>query len=378
MQHRERITTPRFPRFLGLLGFLGLIFSGSLLLAPASVVHAAEIHVHYDTGFGKFISVRGSGGGLSWTTGQRATWTTGNVWVYTTPASAGGFSFKPLVNDASWSVGANYVVPSGTSVVHIYPFFGAARGTLQTIPGFFSQRLQKSRDIFVHLPPSYFENRAKRYPVLYMHDGKNLFDPARAFGGVAWEVDATVDRLVGEGRMREVIVVGIDNNASRISEYTPVPDPDYGGGNGEVYLDFVELELMPYVNANFRTLTGPANTLIGGSSLGGLISFWAGWTRSDVFGAAVCMSSSFWWSDRFLIDEVASHTGARIPSRFYIDAGGNNDGAADTNTMRDTLVTKGYQHGIDLFHWFEPGGAHNEASWAARFHIPMERVLPFQ
>lgn len=371
MQHGKPTSIP------GILG-LGVLALGGALLAHAGAAHAAEIHVHYDTGFGNAISIRGDGAGLSWSSGQAATWTPGNVWVYSTPPGAGGFSFKPLLNDAAWSVGANYVVPSGTSVVHVYPFFGPARGTLQTIQGFPSQHLQNSRDVFVYLPPSYFENQAKRYPVLYLHDGKNLFDAASAFGGVEWQVDETIDRLVGEGRMREVIVVGIDNNADRIAEYTPVPDPDYGGGNGDAYLDFIQHELMPHVNASFRTLTGPASTYIGGSSLGGLISFWAGWTRSAVFGAAICMSSSFWWNDRFLIDQVAGHTGAKIPARFYIDAGGISDGAGNTADMRDALEARGYQHGLDLFHWFEPSGAHDEASWAARFHIPMERLLPFE
>lgn len=356
----------------------GLLALGSVLLAHVAVAPAAEIHVHYDTGFGNFIAIRGSGAGLTWSAGRQATWTPGNVWVYTTPPAAGGFEFKPLFNDAAWSVGANYVVPSGNSVVHVYPFYGPSQGTLQTISGFYSQRLQNQRNLYVYLPPSYFENPAKRYPVLYMHDGRNLFDPARAFGGVAWEVDATIDQLVGQGRMREVIVVGIDNTSARMSEYTPVPDPDYGGGNGEAYLDFIELELMPYIDASYRTLTGPENTLIGGSSLGGLISFWAGWTRSDVFSTAICMSSSFWWDDRFAIDEVTGHAGPKVPGRFYIDAGGVNDGAANTASMRDALEDQGYQHGVDLFHWFEPAGAHDEASWAARFHIPMERLLPFQ
>lgn len=369
MQHQARNTFARL---------LGLLVLGGALLAHVATVRAAEIHVHYDTGFGNFIAIRGNGAGLSWFAGQPATWTSGNVWVYHTPASAGGFEFKPLLNDAGWSVGANYVVPSGNSVVHVYPFYGQSHGTLQTISGFYSQELQNQRNVYVYLPPSYFENQAKHYPVLYMHDGKNLFEPSKAFGGVAWEVDATIDQLVGQGRMREVIVVGIDNTSARMSEYTPVPDPVYGGGNGENYLDFIEHELKPYIDANYRTLPGRDHTLIGGSSLGGLISFWAAWTRSDVFAAAVCMSSSFWWSDEFTIDEVESHAGAKVPSRFYIDAGGINDGAAQTNAMRDALEDEGYQHGVDLFHWFEPGGAHNEASWAARFHRPMERLLPFQ
>ncbi|WP_428261847.1 alpha/beta hydrolase [Haliangium sp.] len=350
----------------------------ALLCSAAGTAQAAEIHVHYDTGFGNFISVRGSGAGLSWSQGSGATWTAGNDWVLTTPASSGGFEFKPLFNDSQWSVGANYVVPSGDSVVHVYPFFGPAQGSLHTISGFFSQNMQDSRDITIYLPPSYTENAAKQYPVLYMHDGQNLFHDSEAFGGVAWEVDDTIDSLIAQGRMREVIVVAVDNDADRISEYTPVPDPDYGGGNGESYLDFLQFELKPFIEANYRVLTGPANTLIGGSSLGGLISFWAAWTRPQVFGTAVCMSSSFWWNDRFLIDTVAGHTGAKVPVVLYIDAGGQNDGATNTADMRDTLESKGYVHGADLFHWFEPSGAHNEASWEARFYVPMERVLPFQ
>lgn len=350
----------------------------TLWLASATTAHAAEIHVHYDTGFGNSISIRGSGGGLSWSQGSAATWTPGNVWVINTPVAAGGFTFKPLINDQQWSVGSDYQVPSGDSVVHIYPFFGPAQGSIQTISGFFSQNLQNSRDINVYLPPSYFENQAKTYPVLYMHDGQNLFHDSSAFGGVSWDVDGTIDALIGEGRMREVIVVGIDNNAARISEYTPTSDPDYGGGHGDTYLDFIENELKPFIDSNYRTRPDAANTLIGGSSLGGLISFWAGWTRSDVFGTAVCMSSSFWWDGRALIADVANHSGAKVPVTVYIDAGGQSDGAADTNDMRDTLEAKGYQHGADLFHWFEPGGSHNEASWRARFHIPMERVLPFE
>lgn len=358
-----------------------LLFAAAFaLLAPAlgNSARAAEIHVHYDTGFGNHIAIRGSGAGLSWSAGSAATWTPGNVWVYTTPSSAGGFSFKPLLNDSAWSVGGDYQVPSGTSVVHVYPFFGPSLGSVHTVPGFYSQELQNSRNLYIYLPPSYGENPAKHYPVLYMHDGKNLFDPAQAFGGVAWEVDATIDQLIASGDMREVIVVGIDNNSARIAEYTPVPDPDYGGGQGESYLDFIEYELMPYVEANYRALSGPHNTLIGGSSLGGLISFWAGWTRSDVFGTAVCMSSSFWWADRFLIDLVLGHSGAKVPATFYIDAGSNNDGAANTADMRDALEGQGYSHGVDLFHWYQSGAAHNEASWAARFHLPMERVLPWQ
>jgi predicted alpha/beta superfamily hydrolase len=130
---------------------------------------------------------------------------------------------------------------------------------------------------------------------------------------------------------------------------------------------------MPYINTNFRTLTGPQNTTIGGSSLGGLISFYAAWTRSNVYGAAICMSSSFWWDNQWMTRQVKQHQGPLPPARFYIDSG--TDGASGTFGMRDALQNLGYAHGVNLFHWYDPNGAHNEASWAARFHLPVERLF---
>jgi predicted alpha/beta superfamily hydrolase len=351
----------------------GLVAALPALLLLSSSLDAAELRVHYNVGWGNRIAIRGSAAGLSWTTGVNATWTSGNVWVYTTPPSSGGFTFKPLFNDATWAVGANYVVPNGNSIVDVYPFFFASQGRFETLSGFSSQILGNSRSIRVFLPPSYDENTAKRYPVLYMHDGQNIFNAATAFGGVEWQVDETLNGMVTQGQAREVIVIGVDNNSARIDEYTPVPDPGYGGGDGEAYLDFIELELMPYVNGHYRTLTGPQNTTIGGSSLGGLISFHAGWTRSDVFGAAICMSSSFWWDNKWMVKQVQQHSGALPPARFYVDSG--TDGSAETFEMRDALQAKGYTYGQNLFHWYDPNGVHNEASWAVRFHLPVERLL---
>lgn len=344
----------------------------SLLLLTGSL-EAATIRVHYDVGWNKRIAIRGNASSLSWSAGKNATWTSGNVWVYTTPPSDGGFSFKPLVNDASWSIGANYVVPDGNAVVDIYPFFFTAQGRLETVSGFYSQILQRSRNLRIYLPPSYNENLAKSYPVLYLQDGQNVFDASTAFGGVEWRVDETLNGMIAQGKAREAIVVGVYNTGARMAEYTPVPDPGYGGGDGDAYLDFLELEVMPYIGSRYRVLTGPQHTTIGGSSLGGLISFYAAWTRSDVYGAAICMSSSFWWDNEWMLDEVQSHTGPRPPARFYIDSGA--DGAAETLEMRDTLDAVGYTPALDLFHEYAPSHQHNEASWAARFHLPVERLL---
>ena len=122
----------------------------ALLTLSAGHSDAATVRVHYDTGWGNWISIRGGASSLSWYGGQSASWTQGNVWVYSTPVSDGGFAFKPLVNDSSWSVGANYTVPNGNSVVDVYPFFGAQGGSLVKLGNFYSSILNNQRPITIY------------------------------------------------------------------------------------------------------------------------------------------------------------------------------------------------------------------------------------
>ena len=140
--------------------------------------------------------------------------------------------------------------------VDIYPFFGAPFGKVSIIPGFESPQLKNSRSLRIYLPPSYQENAAKRYPVLYMHDGQNLFDAKTAAYGVEWGIDETINRLVATGVMDEVIVVGIDNTPDRIPEYTPCCDPKYGGGKLDAYEAFIVDTVKPYIDKTLRTLPG--------------------------------------------------------------------------------------------------------------------------
>jgi predicted alpha/beta superfamily hydrolase len=335
------------------------------------------IYVHYDTGYGNNIAIRGNKSPLSWSAGQSATWTTGNIWTWQTQTTMGAFEFKPLKNSNIWSTGGNFVVPASQTDIHVYPFFGPSQGTLTTIPNFYSPQLGNSRSLILYLPPSYYENTLKRYPVLYMHDGQNLFNPATAFGGVEWQVDENLNSLIAQGKVQEVMVVGIYNTANRISEYTPTPDPGYGGGNANNYLDFIQNTIKPYIDANYRTLTNPANTYMLGSSLGGLVSCYAGWTRSSVFGSVGCMSSSFWWNNQNFTISVENFNGPNPPERFYLDSGANNDGATETIRMRDALLVKGYVNNLDLKYYLDPQGAHNEASWRARLPIVLQYLLPY-
>jgi predicted alpha/beta superfamily hydrolase len=349
----------------------------AVLLVAASAASATTVRVHYDVGWGNRITIRGSKAPLSWTTGTNATWTAGNAWTLSWADSAGDLQIKPLKNDSTWSTGANYTIKAGTTV-DIYPFFGAAAGTLKKIQNFYSPQLGNSRTLVLYLPPSYYENTLKRYPVLYAHDGQNLFEAATAFGGTEWRMDETANTLIGQGLMDEVIIVGVHNaGANRIYEYGPCCDATYGGGGADDYLAFLASTVKPYIDANYRTLPARANTATLGSSMGGLVSTCAGRRRSDVFSKVAGLSSSFWWNDEALTREVIADTGKR-PVKFYVDAGTVNDGLAQTTAMRDALAADGHVQGVDLDYYVAQGAGHNEASWAARVDRPLKFLFGWQ
>jgi predicted alpha/beta superfamily hydrolase len=343
----------------------------------AAAASATTVRVHYDTGFGNRIAIRGSAAPLSWSAGLAATWTAGNVWVASWPNAAGDLEIKPLLNDTKWSIGANYRVRAGTAV-DLYPHFGAQGGSVALVPAFASPQLGNQRTLAVYLPPSYSENRLKRYPVLYMHDGQNLFDAATSAFGTEWRVDETVTAAVVAGQMDEVIVVGIYNTgANRIYEYTPCCDATYGGGGANAYERFLIDTVKPYVDQTYRTLPGKQNTGIMGSSLGGLVSCYIARRNPAVFAKAGCMSSSFWWNREALTVEVEQAT-ARVPVQHYLDAGTSNDGLPQTTRMDTALRADGHVPGTDLYFYTAQGASHNEASWAARVAIPLGWLFRWQ
>ncbi|MEW6733420.1 MAG: alpha/beta hydrolase-fold protein [Acidobacteriota bacterium] len=346
-----------------------------LLVILGNVVEATTLKVHYDVGWGNRITIRGNRSPFSWNSGVNATWTTGNIWVYSWSTSIGDVEVKPLINDNLWSTGANYRIRAGQTV-DIYPFFGPARGSLERVYNFYSPQLGNTRTLIIYLPPSYSENRLKRYPVLYMHDGQNIFDAATSFGGVEWGVDETANRLIGEGSMEEIIVVGIYNTGpNRLYEYTTCCDPEYGGGGAESYSRFIIDTVKPFIDYNYRTLTSRQNTAIMGSSLGGLVSFHIARTRSDIFSKAASLSGSFWWNNEDLVNQVITET-TRIPVKLYIDAGTNNDGLEETTDLRNALLDDGYVQGSDLYYYVAQDAYHSEASWAARLYIPLKYLFP--
>jgi predicted alpha/beta superfamily hydrolase len=235
----------------------------------------------------------------------------------------------------------------------------------------------ESRPVTVLVPPGYADqaNAPRRYPVLYMHDGNNCLDhDPYAHGG--WRVHTISYDLVQKGLMGPAILVLVDNTGNRAAEYVPglrtAPGPSADG-----YLDFLEKTVVPFVEANFRTLPGAASRGLGGSSYGGLISLYGSWTRPQVFGFAMAMSTAFAYDFHALVQR----TPARPALRIYIDSGtvdwsGGDDGMARTLALRDLLVSKGFTLGTDLQHHIGQGDNHSEDFWRGRLPVALPFVLP--
>ena len=291
------------------------------------------------------------------------------------------------------------------------PFASAVRAEIPTVGRLVEHEAMTSRhaaprNVTVWLPPGH-DASEDRYPVLYMHDGQNLFEAATANFG-EWGVDEHLERLIAGGQVRAPIVVGVWNTDLRLREYIPadllaaLPDDMraevqgiYGGpALSDGYVRFLTEELKPLIDGRFRTRTGPADTTISGSSMGGLISMYAVMKRPDVFSAAACLSTH-WplkvqglevgpqldaWRERL----VAAWTGVierGLPEpaahRFYFDRGDETlDGFyADFQTAVDAAFRrKGY--GPDRFTSLVfPGAQHNEASWNSRLDVPLTFLL---
>lgn len=247
-----------------------------------------------------------------------------------------------------------------------------AAGPLLVRPRVLSPELHNFRTLVVALPASYHRSD-RRYPVVYMQDGQNLFDPATAYAG-DWRLADSLRDLDADGV--EAIVVGIFNaGPDRLHEYSPEPDRRLGGGRGRRYLDFVTGTVKPLIDRDFRTRPDRTHTAIAGSSMGGLISLWAWLRHSDVFGAVGALSPSLWFADRAILDAVS---GARhlAPSRLYLDIGLDEPGqaVADVRRLRDLLARHDHlADRVTLDYLEDAGGVHDEAAWGRR----VTRALPF-
>ena len=243
---------------------------------------------------------------------------------------------------------------------------------------FASQHLGNRRDIAVYLPPGYNESR-ERYPVFYLQDGQNLFDPATAFGGQDWRAGATADDLTAKREIRPLILVGVyHTGVHRISEYTPTRDRRRRkGGKADRYARMLAREIKPFIDREYRTLKPAEHAAVGGSSLGALASLVAAIEYPRVFGAAAVMSPSIWWDDRSILPLVRAPKAAPRP-RIWLDAGtaeGENV-IPDTRALRDTLIQNGWRCGVDLRYREIEGATHSETAWAARFGAVLSCLFP--
>jgi predicted alpha/beta superfamily hydrolase len=242
-----------------------------------------------------------------------------------------------------------------------------------------------ARDVFVLLPPGYDRERTRRYPVLYMHDGQNLFDAARSFSG-EWKVDETLAALVAARTVEPVIVVGVANlpGGGRIDDYTPTRAtlamggaPTEAGGRAGAYGRFLVEELKPFVDRRYRTKRDAASTALGGSSLGGLVTLAIGLEHPTVYGTLLVVSPSVWWDKEAIVRRVASLR-RRTRQRIWLDMGTREgDGAVEqARRLRDALAARGWSVGRDLRYVEVEGAGHDEASWAARFDDMLEFAFP--
>ncbi len=230
------------------------------------------------------------------------------------------------------------------------------------------------RTITAYMPPGYNDRPDRRYPVLYMQDGQNLFEPERAFGGNAWKLDAAADRVIGDRTAHPMIIIGVDHaGEARVEEYTPTRDETrHAGGGADEYGAFLIDQIKPAIDQRYRTT--PA-AVIGGSSLGGLISVYLALKRPDVFSAAAVMSPSVWWHNRSVLAAVESFEGQR--PRLWVDIGGREGGEAlnGARALRNALQAKGWTS-ANLQYEEDRRGEHSERAWARRAGRVLEFLFP--
>lgn len=243
------------------------------------------------------------------------------------------------------------------------------------------------RTVTVYLPAGALAEAP--LPVLYMHDGQNLFSPDAFFGG--WRVGETLDTAIGDGTLAPMVVVGVDNTAARFEEYTPVTDVISGmrvGGRADEYADFLVEGIKPFVEQRYPVASDPAAVGVMGSSLGGLVSLYIGLRHPEVFGQVASMSGTIDWGTFGAANPTIDEQYVADPPlglRIYVDSGGSAgsgcpDGDSDNYCgnlrLTDTLRGLGWTDELDLYYRWQPGAPHNEAAWADRFLVALVDWFP--
>ena len=353
-QNRPYALSKRSPRRpYQFICYVAAAFLCALPLFSAS--RSLRIYIQYpDDQVVMPFTIRGSGiPALSWSKGIELDHLKDNLWgieIYNVSASKElKIEFKSLLKDQVWQLGSNFIIDDvwdkEKNEYTFYPWFITTRGTIKVFDNIYSKELNNSRSLAAYLPPKYYENPfARMKNVLFMNDGNNVFNLSctTCCPNGCWFCEDTLTALILNGDIKDdLIVVGIYNTPLRMEEYTYSRDPTYGGGKADLYLDFIESTVIPFVENTFRLPLQDKNTDthqrkqyslgILGSSLGGLLSCYAGQTRPNIYDYAGCMSSSFWWNNKDFNSRILRNgtTKTRSSSAFYLDSGNEGPGKDD-------------------------------------------------
>lgn len=257
-------------------------------------------------------------------------------------------------------------------------------GNIQRHPQFQSRTLGNGRDVLVYLPIGYGRSLRRRYPVLYLQDGQNLFDAATAFAGVEWGVDETVQQLIRQKLIEPIIIVAIANTGpDRIHEYAPTRGvidnkpkrKKRSRGLARKYGKFLIHELKPFIDARYRTKPEAEFTGLGGASLGGLLTMALGLWYPNVFSRLAVLSPSVWWDDQVIV-KMVDGLDQKLPLKIWLDTGTAEPGWEGARNLCSALVQRGWNFHDDLEYHEIDGADHSEAAWSTRVDPVLRFLYP--
>jgi len=257
-------------------------------------------------------------------------------------------------------------------------------GRIKRHRAFPSKLLGNRRDVLVYLPPGYSRFSRRRFPVLYLHDGQNVFDAATAFAGVEWGVDETAERLIRSKAIEPLIIVAIANTGEeRVHEYAPTAGVIEAKGKrkkrsrglGRLYGQFLVEELKPYIDRRYRTRPEAESTAMGGASLGAVATLAIALWFAPQFARLILMSPSVWWDNEAVV-KMVRQLKRKLPLRIWLDTGTHEEGWERARTLRDALLEKGWRTDVDLAYAEVEGGEHSEAAWAQRVEPALRFLFP--